>query len=175
MADFTNDQNKNENEVKDNNSVVNNGVQNTGDNDAEDKNNDAKDNASAVVTPLTAKSIEDRSDVSDIDDHHRTLVVTEKDGTKIQVQLIAPNWGDAEEIDAKRNAAMQTDNGEMEVVSTPKRFHESLFKMFNGLMVNDKPVAEKFDWGFLQKHSRETYNFFMNEADTFLTNQLNAA
>lgn len=122
---------------------------------------------------LAVKSIDDRSNVEDVDDTHRNITVTEKDGTRIELQLVAPAWGDAENIDAKRSRIVSSD-GDDALELTPKRFHEGLFALIKGLKVDDRPAGQ-FNWGFAQQHSRETYNFIMNQADTFLTNQLNPA
>lgn len=114
--------------------------------------------------------LEKRTKVTDVDSRTRDLEITEKDGTKIKVQITSPSLRDAETIDAKRSVVVEED-GETSIVLTPAKFHEALFKMFNNnsLLINDKVTDDVIGWDFFEKHEKETYHWFMDQAETFLT------
>ena len=133
---------------------------------SEIQSSSAEVQSSAVAESAVASS----SASTDVDSRTRDLEITEKDGTKIKVQITSPSLRDAETIDAKRSVVVEED-GETSIVLTPAKFHEALFKMFNNnsLLINDKVTDDVIGWDFFEKHAKETYHWFMDQAETFLT------
>ncbi|GAK47707.1 phenylalanyl-tRNA synthetase [Secundilactobacillus oryzae JCM 18671] len=121
---------------------------------------------------FTKVPLKERTEVKDIDDKTRQYLVTETDGTTINVNVTMPNLRVAESIDDTRSQVVVTDDGNA-IQATSSRFHQALFGLFSAVVVDNKP-AGKIDWDFFDKHEIATFRWLMNEAATFFDSKFNA-
>jgi len=124
---------------------------------------------------FTQVPLDERTTVKDVDDKTRQLVITETDGTVVDVNITVPKLREAESIDDSRSEVVATDDGKSSAIRpTSSRFHQALFTMFSAAVVDNKP-AGKIDWDFFDAHEYATYSWLMNQADTFLSTKFKAA
>lgn len=136
--------------------------------DTKSKDVDVKTNVDSKKENLKQLSIDKRSKVKSVSDKEQNIRLTETDGTVIDVNIKAPGMRDLEDIDAQRNLLVADSKGVNAIRLTPADFHEALFGLFGTPLVNDEAKGP-INWDFFDQHERETYNFMMETADTFLT------
>lgn len=120
------------------------------------------------VKDFTTVPLSERTQIKEVDDKTRQLIITQKDGSVVDVNIVQPNLRTAESIDDCRTEIRPTSGDTGVLRTTTARFHEALFSMFSSVLIDKKP-AGNFDWELAdEKLDRETFDWFMEEADTFL-------
>lgn len=127
------------------------------------------DSQKDTTTDYSKLPLEKRTTVKDVSDKERQLMITETDGTTIEVNIKQPSLRMAETIDdARSEMAVNTKGVVTGIQSTTAKFHEALFSMFSAPVLVDSKPAGKIDWGFGESHKRETFDWLMAQAETFL-------
>ncbi|TPR16642.1 hypothetical protein [Apilactobacillus timberlakei] len=174
MAENVFGQNNNEEEVK--NGVVN------GSNAA---NSSATTSSSASGTSLASDSVSGNSSVastpqkddaktqdwvgtaSDLN-KQRTLNITETDGTTVELVMHYPGIEQSENIADSAFGGYADGYGNRVTRGTTGSYHKQLMTIFGVAKVNG--AAKNVNFNFFSEHERKTYDYAMEQADSFLDN-----
>lgn len=100
----------------------------------------------------------------------RVITVTETNGDVITAPFNWPGKREAENIN-QLDYAMEQKGDRTIMRSTPGDLHDALIPHFGQAMVNQKP-AGKLSWAFFDEHEAKTFNYFMDQAESFLGGKL---
>ncbi|WP_268914034.1 hypothetical protein [Lentilactobacillus sp. SPB1-3] len=114
--------------------------------------------------------LNERVQVKDLDDKNRQLTITQKDGSVLEVNITQPNLRTAESIDDCRTEIRPISGDTGVLRTTTARFHEALFSLFSAVLIDNKPKGN-LDWDLADTLERETYDWLMDQADTFLASK----
>ncbi|WP_203642981.1 hypothetical protein [Levilactobacillus andaensis] len=127
----------------------------------------------AVATKDAKKEPEWQGKFEDVTNHQRAFTITESDGTEIKVPMNWPGRTVAENLDATQYEYFQ--DGTLR--DTPGTYHESMLSLFGTPLVGGK-VHEPLDMKFFENEANQsdrnkTFNFLMDNGESFLTGMLN--
>lgn len=111
---------------------------------------------------------------TDIGNTQRNIKITEADGTTIDVNVKWPGKKAAENAQGQANAQQITESGDRVIRSTMGDYHQALFAFFGKPIVDGKASAQNIGWDFFDEHSNKTYEYLMDQADSFLVSSFDA-
>lgn len=137
---------------------------------AEAATKEAKATTKAIESKEEAPKQEWEGKYTDLSNIQRHFEITESDGTTIDVNAKWPGKQKAENIESMGIAII---DGVQRL--TPGDFHRELFQVFGKPVINGKTGKEVINADFFEKHEDKTYNYLMDNTDSFLNRSTDTA
>ncbi|WP_338230787.1 hypothetical protein [Lactiplantibacillus paraxiangfangensis] len=133
----------------------------------------AEEPAEATTPAETVPEQKWQGSFDDVSETQRRITVTEKDGRTVTAPFNWPGKRVAENLEGLQFEIERGVNGRQVSRMTQGDYHAALMEYFGQAMIDSKPAGKVND-EFFENVSNKTYQYFMDQADSFLDKVSNA-